>query len=119
MAALTHRRPDRTPLFESFVDGQLFRGISYKVSGWQQLGHTTGYGRHRQDYYVRHDRPKQLWCRELQSDGRALLRPELEAAEKKLRTQCRFKVPQLRAMKANNARKAFALVTAARVSWLP
>jgi hypothetical protein len=61
---------------ESFVDGQLFRGTSYAVSGWTQLGHTEGWGRHRQDFYVRHDRPKQLWVRELQVGARELLRAE-------------------------------------------
>lgn len=58
---------------ESFVDGQLFRGTSYRVSGWTQLGQTEGWGRHRQDFYVRHDRPKQLWVRELRSGARELL----------------------------------------------
>ena len=58
---------------ESFVDGQLFRGTSYRVSGWTQLGFTDGWGRHRQDFYVRHDRPKQLWVRELRAGARALL----------------------------------------------
>jgi hypothetical protein len=58
---------------ESFVDGQLFRGTSYAVSGWTQLGQTEGWGRHRQDFYVRHDRPKQLWVRELRAGARELL----------------------------------------------
>ena len=59
---------------ESFVDGQLFRGTTYAVSGWTQLGQTEGWGRHRQDFYVRHDRPKQLWVRELRAGARDLLR---------------------------------------------
>ena len=58
---------------ESFVDGQLFRGTSYAVSGWTQLGSTEGWGRHRQDFYVRHDRPKQLWVRELRAGAREVL----------------------------------------------
>ena len=61
---------------ESFVDGQLFRGTSYAVSGWTQLGQTEGWGRHREDFYVRHDRPKQLWVRELRTGARDLLRAE-------------------------------------------
>jgi len=44
---------------ESFVDGQLFRGTCYKAQGWSQLGETSGHGRHAQDYYVEHQRPKQ------------------------------------------------------------
>jgi hypothetical protein len=59
---------------ESFVDSQLFRGTCYKASGWTLLGQTQGYGRHRQDYYVAHDRPKQLWVRELQPGARTILR---------------------------------------------
>lgn len=59
---------------ESFVDGQLFRGTSYKASGWTLLGQTRGYGRSRQDYYVAHERPKQLWVRELRAGARTILR---------------------------------------------
>jgi hypothetical protein len=59
---------------ESFVDSQLFRGTCYKASGWTLLGQTQGYARHRQDYYVAHARPKQLWVRELQPGARTLLR---------------------------------------------
>lgn len=58
---------------ESFVDNQLFRGTSYKVSGWTCLGNTQGYGRKAQDYYVAHDRPKQLWVREIEAGGRGVL----------------------------------------------
>lgn len=59
---------------ESFVDGQLFRGTSYKASGWTMLGLTQGYGRSADDFYVKHDRPKQLWVRELKKGGRELLK---------------------------------------------
>lgn len=59
---------------ESFVDSQLFRGTCYKASGWTLLGQTQGYGRSRQDYYVAHERPKQLWVRELQPGARTILR---------------------------------------------
>lgn len=61
---------------ESFVDSQLFRGTCYKAQGWELLGDTQGSGRSRQDYYVAHDRPKQLWVRELCPDARAILRAE-------------------------------------------
>jgi predicted transposase YbfD/YdcC len=88
---------------ESFVDGQLFRGTSYRVSGWTQLGQTEGYGRHRQDFYVRHDRPKQLWVRELRAGGRALLRaeglpPEWAAVEAAVMPRCAYGVPTLTRM---------------------
>ena len=59
---------------ESFVDSQLFRGTCYKASGWTLLGQTRGYGRSRQDYYVHHERPKQLWVKELQAGARTMLR---------------------------------------------
>jgi hypothetical protein len=50
---------------ESFVDPQQFLGTCYKASGWTLLGHTQGYRRSRQDFYLAHDHPKQLWVREL------------------------------------------------------
>lgn len=61
-------------LAETFVDVQVFRGTSYKVSGWQELGLTQGYGRSRTDFYLKHDRPKQLWVRELRAGARELLK---------------------------------------------
>lgn len=59
---------------ESFVDPQLFLGTCYKVSGWTLLGQTQGYGRCRQDFYQAHERPKQLWVRELCPGARTILR---------------------------------------------
>lgn len=78
---------------ESFVDGQLFRGTSYKASGWTMLGLTQGYGRSAEDFYVKHDRPKQLWVRELKKGGRELLKarvlPEVYAVvEEKTQVIC-------------------------------
>ena len=88
---------------ESFVDGQLFRGTSYRVSGWTQLGQTEGWGRHRQDFYVRHDRPKQLWVRELRVGARELLRaerlpPSWQAVESAVVPRCAYGVPTLQRM---------------------
>lgn len=59
---------------ESFVDSELFRGTCYKASGWTLLGQTQGYGRSRQDYYEEHNRPKQLWVREIKAGARTVLR---------------------------------------------
>jgi hypothetical protein len=59
---------------ESFVDSQLFRGTAYRASGWTLLGQTKGFARARQDYYVAHERPKQLWVRELWPGARTILR---------------------------------------------
>lgn len=58
---------------ESFVDSQLFRGTAYKASHWQVLGKTDGFQRVAEDFYTRHDRPKQLWVKSLVADAPALL----------------------------------------------
>jgi predicted transposase YbfD/YdcC len=52
-------------LVESFVDPQQYRGTAYKVSGWSQLGFTSGWKRSAVDFYEKHDHPKQVWVREL------------------------------------------------------
>src|SRR5664279_1814622 len=59
---------------ESFVDAQQFLGTCYKASGWTLLGQTQGYRRSREDFYLAHDCPKQLWVRELSSGARTVLR---------------------------------------------
>ena len=51
-------------LAESLVDPQEYRGTAYKVSGWSQLGSTSGWQRSAVDFYEPHGRPKQLWVRE-------------------------------------------------------
>ena len=72
---------------ESFVDSQLmFRGTAYKAAGWMLLGPTAGFGRCADDFYQRHDRPKQLWVRALDPEGLAALKalslpPRLAAYE--------------------------------------
>jgi len=60
-------------LAESFVDTQLFRGTADKASGWTELGPTQGYGRCQQDYYVKHERPKALFVKELKKKARRSL----------------------------------------------
>jgi hypothetical protein len=62
---------------ESFVDSQLFRGTAYAASNWQLLGQTDGFKRVSQDFYTRHDRPKQLWVKSLVPDAPALLSSEV------------------------------------------
>lgn len=52
-------------LVETFVDPHLYQGTAYKASGWQRLGHTAGWKRSAEDFYVKHARPKQIWVREL------------------------------------------------------
>lgn len=52
-------------LAETFVDPQLYQGTAYKVSGWSRLGKTAGWKRSAEDFYQKHERPKQIWVREL------------------------------------------------------
>lgn len=88
---------------ESFVDSQLFRGTCYKAQGWQLLGQTKGFERSRQDYYTEHERPKQLWVRELHPEARRLLcaarlPAALQAVEDKVIPRSDATVPQLRGL---------------------
>lgn len=52
-------------LVETFVDPKLYQGTAYKVSGWSHLGRTAGWKRDADDFYLKHDSPKQIWVREL------------------------------------------------------
>ena len=61
-------------LAETFTDIEAYEGSCYKASGWQPLGKTKDYSRHRADFYVPNDRPKKLWVRELRRGAPALLR---------------------------------------------
>ena len=89
-------------LAESFVDTQLFRGTAYKASGWSELGPTQGYGRCQQDYYVKHDRPKALFVKELKKKARRSLCAEhLPAA---LAAAVESKVPPRPAMRIGELR---------------
>jgi len=88
---------------ESFVDSQLFRGTCYKAQGWQLLGQTKGFERSRQDYYTEHERPKQLWVREIHPEARRLLSAArlpaaLQAVEDKVIPRSEATVPQLRGL---------------------
>jgi predicted transposase YbfD/YdcC len=66
---------------ETFVDPEQFCGTLYTANGWQELGKTDGSGRHQRDYYVRHDKPKRLFVRELGRNARRSLQAEhLKAA---------------------------------------
>lgn len=63
-------------IVETFVDTAHFSGTLYTASGWSELGQTDGCGRHSRDYYVRHDQPKRLFCRELTRNARRSLQAE-------------------------------------------
>ena len=90
-------------LAESFVDPQLFRGTASKVSGWINPGTTAGFARHATDDYVAHDRPKQLWVRELCNGARRQRRakklpPAWAALENQASPRCRDSTRTLRAL---------------------
>jgi predicted transposase YbfD/YdcC len=61
---------------ETFVDPEQFCGTVYTANGWQELGQTDGSGRHQRDYYVRHDKPKRLFVRQLGAHARRSLQAE-------------------------------------------
>ena len=92
------------PLFglETFVDPQYFQGTCYKASGWRALGKTKGYGRSRKDFYQRHDRPKELYWRELNRKGlKQLARKNLPDRYQPFETDyrlCPWGAPALRSL---------------------
>ena len=68
-------------LVESFVDLQWFRGTAYKASGGKAIGTTAGFKRVAEDFYEAHERPKQLYVRELRKHAlRGLRGRELPGA---------------------------------------
>ena len=60
-------------LAETFTDIEAFHGTCYKAAGWEPLGLSKGYARHRADFYVPHDRPKKLWVKSLDREALSLL----------------------------------------------
>lgn len=90
-------------LAETFVDPQLYQGTAYKVSGWCRLGHTAGWKRSAEDFYLKHDRPKQVWVRELEKNVCVRLRaptlpPDWAKVEAKVTPRCTAKVEPLRSL---------------------
>jgi len=90
-------------LVETFVDPEHFAGTLYTASGWTELGQTDGVGRHARDFYVRHDQPKRLFCRELCKNARRSLqaehlRPALAALAAKAPSRPTQTAPQWRSL---------------------
>lgn len=88
---------------ETFVDPEPFCGTVYTANGWEELGQTDGWGRHRRDYYVRHDKPKRLFVRELCRNARRSLqaehlKPELAVVEAKVPARCRLRVKAIESL---------------------
>jgi len=74
----------RPVLAETFTDPEAHAGTCYKAAGWEGIGKTAGFGRIRDEYYVRHDRPKKLWVKPLCTDWRErLLSYEFAPEQKK------------------------------------
>lgn len=90
-------------LAETFVDPHLYQGTAYKASGWHRLGQTAGWKRSAEDFYQKHDRPKQIWVRELvpNASGKlsaAQLPPEWKRIEEKASPRCTAQAPQMRSL---------------------
>lgn len=88
---------------ETFVDPEQFCGTLYTASGWSELGVTDGCGRHARDFYVRHERPKRLFVRELCRHGRrslqaSHLRPALAEVEARTPPRATQNAPELRSL---------------------
>lgn len=88
---------------ETFVDVEQFSGAVYKANGWIELGQTDGWGRHRRDYYVKHDKPKRLFVRPLERNAvRHLqaehLKADLAIVEAKVPARCTAKARQIQSV---------------------
>ena len=88
---------------ETFVDPEEFCGTVYTANGWEELGQTDGSGRHQRDYYVRHDKPKRLFVRELCSNARRSLqaehlKPTLAMVEAKAGVRSRHTVKEIKSI---------------------
>jgi Domain of unknown function (DUF4338)/DDE_Tnp_1-associated len=88
---------------ETFVDPEQFCGTVYTANNWVELGLTDGCGRHQRDYYVKHDKPKQLFVRELVPNARRSLqaehlKPALTVVEKKTAPGCYHKIKEIKAL---------------------
>lgn len=91
-------------LAETFVDPQQFQGTAYRVSGWSQLGRTAGWKRSADDFYAKHDRPKQVWVRELVKRAGVKLRaptlpPTWAVVEAQVPPRCTARVAQMRSLR--------------------
>lgn len=88
---------------ETFVDPEQFDGTVYSANGWIELGQTDGWGRQGRDYYVKHDKPKRLFVRELCPEAcRSLqaehLKPDLAGVEVKVAPSCSHTIKEIRSM---------------------
>jgi hypothetical protein len=92
-------------MVETFVDPRFYQGTAYRVSGWSHLGKTAGWKRDADDFYQKHDAPKQIWVRELVKKACAKLRaaqlpPEWAPVEEARPPRCTAKAQQIRSLMA-------------------
>ena len=90
-------------LVETFVDPAQFSGTIYRAGGWMELGQTSGWGRCGRDYYVKHNRPKRLFMKELCRNARRSLQAEhlkasLAMVEEKVAPRCTQSAKELRSL---------------------
>jgi predicted transposase YbfD/YdcC len=90
-------------LAETFVDPHLYQGTAYKASGWHRLGQTGGWKRSAEDFYQKHERPKQIWVRELVPNacGKLCARQlpaQWKKVEEKAAPRCTAKAGQMRSL---------------------
>ena len=83
-----------------------YHGQWLALATWCRLGETAGWQRTAEDFYEKHDCPKQVWVRELVPRARApLCAPILPAAwagvEAAVPPRCTARVPQLRSLVAH------------------
>lgn len=88
---------------ETFVDPERFQGTAYTAGGWIELGMTRGCGRVGRDYYVRHNKPKRLFVRELSRNARRglqaeHLKPQWAQVEAKVSPRCTHKAKEIRSL---------------------
>lgn len=88
---------------ETFVDPEQFCGTVYTAQGWEELGQTDGWGRHRRDYYVKHDKPKRLFVRELGRRARRSLqaehlKPDLAMVEAQVPPLCTRRIQEIQTL---------------------
>lgn len=60
----------RPTLAETFTDPEQVEGTCYKAAGWEPLGFSKGFKRHRAEYYIDENKPKKLWVKKLHNQGK-------------------------------------------------
>lgn len=74
LPALWENRFGYQPLaLETFTDIEAFQGTCYKAAGWDALGKTKGFSRHRADVFDESGKPKKLWFKSLRPNAVELL----------------------------------------------